>query len=241
MNGLTKFQQVGVFHETFGHPINTTPQPTIFRDDPKLAQLRLDLIVEEYKELYDAYKTRNFIEMVDAICDILYVCYGALHVMGINYDTQNIGQPMIYSVTQYPHIDVFENSQDHLYDEMDMIKGSVTELQIHFKDLNNDDAFYNIVNSINKIISYCITLSTLLGVDIDKCFAEVQRSNMSKCCTTEEEAIMSVEKYSNQGIETNYRRSPNGEYWVIYNTKTNKILKSINFQQPDLKSIIFFV
>jgi hypothetical protein len=65
-------------------------------------------------------------------------------------------------------------------------------------------------------------------------YAEVQASNMSKICKTEEEAIQTVMVRSiEQGEECYYRETDGG--FVVYRTSDNKVMKSINYFRPDLK------
>lgn len=65
-------------------------------------------------------------------------------------------------------------------------------------------------------------------------YAEVQASNMSKICKTEEEAIQTVMVRSKeQGEECHYRESGNG--YVVFRTRDNKVMKSINYFKPNLK------
>jgi predicted HAD superfamily Cof-like phosphohydrolase len=64
-------------------------------------------------------------------------------------------------------------------------------------------------------------------------YAEVQASNMSKACKTEEEAIQTVELRSKeQGEPCHYEQL--GEYWIVYRTRDRKVMKSINYFKPDL-------
>ena len=48
--------------------------------------MRLSLIEEELKELKDAMRNNDLLEVADALTDILYVTYGAGHAFGINLD-----------------------------------------------------------------------------------------------------------------------------------------------------------
>ena len=52
----------------------------------KINKLRYDLISEELEELKDALNNRDFLEVADALTDILYVTYGAGHAFGIDLD-----------------------------------------------------------------------------------------------------------------------------------------------------------
>jgi len=76
-----------------------------------------------------------------------------------------------------------------------------------------------------------------LGNKFKKLFEEVQRSNMSKACTTEEEAKATVDYYfKKDGTECYYQKE--GSLWLIYRTSDNKTIKSINYSPADLESIV---
>lgn len=76
-------------------------------------------------------------------------------------------------------------------------------------------------------------------------FDEVQRSNMSKTCATEEEANDTVDKlvgddFSNE-VEGNYNDYvivPVEDRWVVNRVCDNKTMKSINYSKPDLVPIL---
>ena len=65
-------------------------------------------------------------------------------------------------------------------------------------------------------------------------YQEVQASNMSKACKTEEEAIQSVSQRSKeQGEACHYEKVKDGRY-IVYRTRDRKVMKSINYFRPDL-------
>jgi predicted HAD superfamily Cof-like phosphohydrolase len=65
-------------------------------------------------------------------------------------------------------------------------------------------------------------------------YAEVQASNMSKICKTEEEAIQTMEvRAKEQGTECHYEKV--GEGYVVYRSFDKKVMKSINYFKPNLK------
>jgi len=69
------------FHEVYGLDINTTPVMDI-----PVRKLRVDLVLEEAQEYKDAELEDDFIEMADALADIVYVAYGAAIAHGIDLD-----------------------------------------------------------------------------------------------------------------------------------------------------------
>lgn len=65
-------------------------------------------------------------------------------------------------------------------------------------------------------------------------YAEVQASNLSKVCKTEEEAQQTVEVRSKeQGEPCHYIKV--GDHYIVYRTRDMKVMKSINYFKPDLK------
>jgi predicted HAD superfamily Cof-like phosphohydrolase len=76
-----------------------------------------------------------------------------------------------------------------------------------------------------------------LGNKFKALFEEVQRSNMSKACTSEEEAVRTVQYYKDKdGTECYYRKESNR--WLVYRTSDNKTIKSINYSPADLERIL---
>ena len=76
-----------------------------------------------------------------------------------------------------------------------------------------------------------------LGEKFNKLFKEVQRSNMSKACSSMKEAIETLSHYKKKdGTEGNYKNID--DKWVVYRTSDNKVLKSVNYSPANLKKII---
>ncbi len=79
MKSIDSLNQVAEFHRTFKAPILETPQiPSFDR-----CKLRVSLIAEELKELEDAIKANDIVEIADALCDIQYVLSGAVLEFGL--------------------------------------------------------------------------------------------------------------------------------------------------------------
>ena len=65
-------------------------------------------------------------------------------------------------------------------------------------------------------------------------YQEVQASNLSKACGTEEEAKATViQRSSEQGEECHYEKV--GDYFVVYRSRDRKVMKNINYFKPNLK------
>lgn len=144
---------VAEFHQTFQHPILETPQiPSESR-----CKLRVSLIEEELKELEEAIKDNDIVEIADALCDIQYVLSGAI-------------------------------------------------LEFGLKDKFN------------------------------ALFEEVQRSNMSKACKDEEEAMATQAHYKTKGVDSYYKQV-DGKF-LVFREGDHKTLKSINYSPANLKSIL---
>lgn len=68
-------------------------------------------------------------------------------------------------------------------------------------------------------------------------YQEVQASNMSKACISEEEAQQTVERRSaEQNEPCHYEKV--GEYYIVYRTRDKKVMKNINYFRPDLKKFL---
>ena len=64
-------------------------------------------------------------------------------------------------------------------------------------------------------------------------YQEVQASNLSKACSSEEEAQDTVRVRSEeQKEECHYEKV--GEYYIVYRTRDRKVMKNINYFRPDL-------
>jgi len=65
-------------------------------------------------------------------------------------------------------------------------------------------------------------------------YAEVQASNMSKACKSEEEAIETVKVRSEQQEEPCHYEKV-GDFYIVYRTRDRKVMKSVYYFKPDLK------
>ena len=71
----------------------------------------------------------------------------------------------------------------------------------------------------------------------DILFDEVQRSNMSKACVSQQEALATLSHYKQKdGTEGRYEEV-NGKY-IVYRGADNKVLKSVGYSPASLENII---
>ena len=68
-------------------------------------------------------------------------------------------------------------------------------------------------------------------------FDEVQRSNMSKACKTQEEAEATMKHYFEKDGTESYFREVDGLF-LVFRKADDKTLKSVNYSPADLKGIL---
>ena len=147
-------EMVSEFHKTFNAPILETPQiPSTER-----CNLRVSLMQEELNEIKEAIENNDLVEVVDGLCDLMYVLSGSILEFGLR------------------------------------------------------DKFVELFN-------------------------EVQRSNMSKACNTQQEALMTLSHYKKKDGTEGYYKKINGK-WLVYRASDDKVLKSINYSPANLKDIL---
>lgn len=228
-----QLEKVGLFHDVYGHPHETNPVLDIFDNNMKLVNFRISLIEEEINEFIDEIEKNNLIGAIDAICDTLYVVNGAYHAIGAKY-------PSTSNTDFYTFLPVKSNFHESV---LGLFEKSIKMSKLLFKNYidklkstatnHNFDGFVDILHLIQK---ECYVVSEILNFNIDLMFNVVQSSNMTKVCETEENAILSVEWYKTNQTrykEPSYRKSTLTKYWIIYDNATSKILKSINWTEPE--------
>ncbi len=76
-----------------------------------------------------------------------------------------------------------------------------------------------------------------LGNKFNELFEEVHRSNMSKACTSQQEAIETLLHYKQKDGTEGFYKEVDGK-WLVYRNGDNKVLKSINYSPANLSNII---
>ena len=118
----------------------------------------------------------------------------------------------------------------------DFILEELEEYREAFRSCERGD-IVEILDALCDITYVSLGNGTLLHGLKDKiwpAYQEVQASNMSKACKTEEEAIQSVSQRSKeQGEACHFEKIEEGRY-IVYRTRDRKVLKSLSYFRPDL-------
>ena len=245
----TNFKKVCLFNTVFGVPHFDEKQESI---DPKLFKLRVDLCREELQELKEAFEQNNLIEVIDALADEAYVIYGLASSFGINLDSEfykymispRFNKNINTSQTNFDKVKTWLVDQGDSFsvkpkiDNIDF-RVHVEQMFATLKNLEKIDNWDTYIGHLCCLLFKVYSMALICGIELNKAFSIVHESNMSKLCTSEEEAKKTVENYKLNDPRydsPNYRKSEN--YWVIFNESTGKILKSINYNPADFSKLI---
>lgn len=215
--------------------------------------LRFGLINEEVKELAQAVADKNAIEIIDALCDILYVVAGAKVYFNLSVsDTVNDGKEKVVETVDSSLTNLDIKTMETILLENDEVDKILSKILAHNKIIQNlTELFVNeqkteyhklflkhlikfYDTTLDKIVANVFEMSKLFNLDIVHLFDIVHNSNMTKICENEEDAKETVEWYKINELrykEPAYRKIHynNMNYYVIYDVTTNKILKSIKY------------
>ncbi|GHN02779.1 hypothetical protein WSM22_42680 [Cytophagales bacterium WSM2-2] len=132
--------------------------------------------------------------------------------------------------------------QDPAIPSEDRCKLRVALIAEELKELEVAIADKNIVEVADALcdIQYVLSGAILefgLGEKFKALFEEVQRSNMSKTCSSEKEAIATVAFYKAKDNTECYYHEEGGR-WLVYRKTDNKTIKSVNYSPADLKKVL---
>ena len=117
-----------------------------------------------------------------------------------------------------------------------------------FKDLLRTTLFKNSLKDKNNMLDTLDALADLqyvltgaihefgFGNFINKAFNEVHNSNMSKFSNNEEEAENTLTQYLGKGVQCYNTKI--GDVYVTFRVNDDKVLKSVNFQEPNFESVL---
>ena len=255
----TNFEKVIDFNTCFESYVSSVLNTQLFFEHPQIVNLKYNLINEEINELIDAYSNNDVIEIIDALSDIKYVLYGMAGAFGINMDTTfrhylsifvkdikletNISNfDLVYSyhhhetdIKEYTNninLPEFKESLDSL---IKIIRFINDDLKLVTDDCNIDKIRINVC----KLLYHVNMFGSIIGINLDKSFDIVHKSNMTKVCETEQIAKDTVNWYLNNDIRyktPSYKKNSFG--YIVFNQDSGKILKSINYIPANFSSLL---
>lgn len=205
-----------------------------------VANLRYNLITEEISgknEFAYCAERDDLVGMLDGMCDILYVVYGAALTFGVDLtgeysNLENRTAPSKANGTLARANETLSTINNLKYDA-EMFQNGYTK------------GYYStIISSLAQIVRQVYDYAELIQVDLAGAFDEVHASNMSKFASTKEEAEASVATRKAQGDEKYKDVYVDGvvvdgvERWMIKRTDDHKILKCMSFFEPDLSKYV---
>jgi predicted HAD superfamily Cof-like phosphohydrolase len=233
---MSHFELVGEFHRVFDYPVRTETYIGVFDKDPKLLKSRVAFLREERDEFLQHYNSepKNIPELADALCDLLYFAFGTGQCIGIDLDAEM----QFLSIEMVRDLQITQNL--HIVSDAEIMNrlSTITCYVDAFERACNSRDFGTMTMCLVSVIDKTYDLGYYMGFDMDPMFREVHRSNMTKVCTTERDAIESVQRYKMQGIYKQPVVRVKEPYFLVYDDHLNKILKSFYWDAPNLQQFI---
>lgn len=234
---IKQFEAVAEFMKVCGQDVNTTYKVP----STKVGKFRLRLIHEEIhgkNELVDSINTDKAVGILDGICDILYVTYGAYATLGIDV-------PFI----DMTHVKTGAGNILPINEAMLLVRHVNDAYEQLERGLVSGDQ-KTIIAALAHLVQNTNTLSKASDFDLVGAFEEVHNSNMSKFCTSEEEAFETIKirsqsddederaKYVPEEVYVEKNVVNGVEYYAIKRKADGKGLKGIKFFEPDLSKYL---
>lgn len=162
------------------------------------------------------------------------------------FDEENYEVPTSPSVPFVDEVEIFNYTFDkpNNYEptipekkEWEFVYDFIQEELEEYREACERGDIVEVLDALCDIAYVSIGNGTMLHGLKDKiwpAYQEVQASNMSKACKTEEEAIQTVSQRSKeQGEACHFEKVAEGRY-IVYRSRDRKVMKSINYFSPDL-------
>ena len=140
----------------------------------------------------------------------------------------------VFGVTTHETLqkDIFTKDPKLVNLRLSLIKEEVQELEDAIK--NHD--MPEVIDALADILYVVYGAGVSFGINLDKAFDIVHRSNMSKICPTEELAQKTVanykklyEKGKSPYDSPAYKKEDSDLGYIVYNQNTGKVLKNIEY------------
>lgn len=234
MKTTDQLKQVIEFMKVGGQQVNTEFE----FQSAKVADFRISLINEELygkNELLPSLNNDNLDGVLDGICDVLYVAYGAIATYGSYLPEVEIPQREegLNATILAKHIANSEVSQ--IANGLDQFR----------RGTESGDSMA-IQRGLGYVVSGAISLATTSQFDLIGAFEEVHHSNMSKFCLSQEAAEKAIrvrmqeeskkEDYTDAYVEKVQVGA--NLYYVIKRAVDGKVLKGLDFFEPKLSKFM---
>lgn len=94
-------------------------------------------------------------------------------------------------------------------------------------------SFNAVADSIGDLYFVVTQMAAIFGFNPSELIQKVYDSNMSKLCPTKKDAELTIAAYAEKGIPAYYQLAPDQTSWVIRREADNKVLKSLQFKDPE--------
>ena len=135
-----------------------------------------------------------------------------------------------------PRLDIFESDPKTVLSCLALINEEHKELNDAIKAKD----FTETIDALADLIVVIGGMACIFGIDLDAASEIVHKSNMSKLCTSEDEAKKTVQWYLDNEKRYDspyYELAVDGVHYVVRNKSTGKILKNINYVPANFTSL----
>ncbi len=136
---------------------------------------------------------------------------------------------------------IFDQDPSLVNLRLNLINEEVGEL----KEAIDQKNMTEVIDALTDILYVVYGAGAAFGINLDKSYDIVHKSNMSKLCKNESEAIETVNDYKKKFLEgdlkydsPSYKLAPDNQHYIVYNQSTGKILKSINYTPAVFKQMM---
>lgn len=181
-------------------------------------ELRISLLREELQELKEAFDNKDYIEIADAYGDLLFLTIGGMFKHGIPVIEIVEGHYATKPLNIEEHSRVVDNISQWLLfleNKLQVESNKIGETYVKLFEVICDFALYHGIPRFGEI------------------FEEICDSNLSKSDDTEQDALLTKQKYDGLGIETYYQEKF-GKF-ITYRKEDGKILKSYKYTPVSLE------
>lgn len=230
------FQQVSSMNLAFENPFGGVNYERL--------KSQCENLLDECNELRKAIQEKNIVEVRDAACDIAVFAFGALHLMGVDYNgTAHKRHDFIRITAKEEIMDMWDRLADQTYNFDDMYSNLMIEIEyISDEDMN---PYAQGAKELCEMIQFSASIYHVLNEENHPCsfeadMTQVYESNMSKFCKDEKELKATIAKYDKLGVKTivcgefprKFLRSAETQVVQGTNYPAHKFLKGVGFFAP---------